>query len=99
MRCFAANTAAQSSQRLAMASDGICQLLRGERLISVAAAPSGVQERLNCCWKNLRKKIFSVFSIVSALYEPLNASFANAAIFSGSELFLIKCQIKKSCSS
>lgn len=65
------------------ASEGILKSPLGERETSPTFMPSGIHERLNCWVKNLFKKIFSHFTIVSLSNSPSNAFSASLAIFSG----------------
>jgi len=83
-------TAAQLRQIASEASEGIRQSPRGESAIVPTFGPSGMQLRLNCCWKKRRRKIFNVRSIVSSSYTPANAAPASARIFSGSAPYLMK---------
>ncbi len=43
-------------QRMLCASEGMRQSPRGERLTEPTFGPSGMHERLNCCWKKRRQK-------------------------------------------
>ena len=53
------------SHRAAEASLGIRQSPRGERVTEPTLGPSGRQLRLNCCWKNRRKKVRSHFRMAA----------------------------------
>lgn len=64
---------ASSSHSRADASDGIRQSPRGESVTVPTFGPSGRQERLNCCAKNLRRKVRSQCSITSLPYSPSKA--------------------------
>lgn len=64
------------------ASEGIRQSPRGDSDTDPTFGPSGMQERLNCCWKNLRMNVFSQYLIVSLSYLPSKAFCANRYIFS-----------------
>ena len=58
-------SSSSSSHRAAEASLGIRQSPRGERVTEPTLGPSGRQLRLNCCWKNRRKKVRSHFRMAA----------------------------------
>lgn len=55
-----------SFQRSFAASEGMRQSPRGDSDTLPTFGPSGRHERLNCCWKNLRRKMFSQWRMVSS---------------------------------
>ena len=63
---FSYSSAISFSQSVAIASLGIRQSPRGERLMEPTFGPSGRQLRLNCCWKKRRKKVWSHFLRVAS---------------------------------
>lgn len=63
---FSYSSSISLSQSVAIASLGIRQSPRGERLMEPTFGPSGRQLRLNCCWKKRRKKVWSHFLRVAS---------------------------------
>ena len=58
------------------ASLGIRQSPLGDSATVPTFGPSGRQERLNCCAKNLQQKVLSHLYMVSSSYSPANEYFA-----------------------
>ena len=56
---------------------------RGERETLPTLGPSGMQLRLNCCWKKRRVNTVSHLRMVSSSYSPAKAILARRRIFSG----------------
>ena len=73
----------ESSQAVLEASDGIRQSPLGDSATEPTFGASGEQERLNCCEKKRRVKVFNHFSSVSPLYVSPKAYMAMRNSFSG----------------
>ena len=68
------------------ASEGILKSPLGDKLTEPIFIPSGIQERLNCCVKNLFINTFNHFLIVSVSYLSLNTYLEIKYIFSTEKL-------------
>ena len=64
------SASASASHRLPDASDGIRQSPLGLSVTEPTFGPSGMHERLNCCWKKRRQKVLSQWRMVSSSYFP-----------------------------
>ena len=71
------------SQTLAEASLGIRQSPRGESVTVPTFGPSGRHDRLNCCAKNRRQKVFNHFKITSFGYASAKEMQAMRKILDG----------------
>ena len=69
------NASHSLSQAVLEASLGMRQSPRGDREQLPTLGPSGRQERLNCCAKNLRQKVVSHFLMTSSVIPAVSSNF------------------------